>query len=316
MSNPSNKQISDNRRLLQDPYAHLDGAGQYAASPKAVEATPAQVSASRGVLQNPYAHVDGEGELSAWAPKAPRPLDQQRQPTRPRQRKGRNCSSIEQAARNLQVDIWQRRHEFWPDGVPSDPTQLLDPSVALRMLGFDYDASQPLGQFSHGQAYFEVAGLIDRSAMRVHISPQQPLPIRRFTAAHELGHAVLHDGLQMHRDRPMDGSEQERGSRDKFEKEADKFATFFLMPEKLVVERFRQAFLCDRFVFNDETAIALNMPGVHSPESGCKSLRELARILANARYFNGRHFPSLADRFGVSVEAMAIRLEELKLLDL
>jgi len=120
----------------------------------------------------------------------------------------------------------------------------------------------------------------------------------------------------MHRDRPMDGSEQERGSRDKFEKEADKFATFFLMPEKLVVERFRQAFLCDRFVFNDETAIALNMPGVHSPESGCKSLRELARILANARYFNGRHFPSLADRFGVSVEAMAIRLEELKLLDL
>lgn len=313
MHNPTDEQISDDRRLLEDPYAHIGGAGKYAAAPKPTEATPAQISASRGIMQNPYAHIDGKGELSAWAPKAPRPFAQRPQPTRSRQKNARSNSSIAQAARNLHVSIWKRRHEFWPDGVPSDPTEILDPSVALRIVGFNYASNEPLGEFSNGQAYFEVAGLIDRSAMRVHISSQQPLAIRRFTAAHELGHAVLHDGLQMHRDRPMDGSEQERGARDQFEKEADKFATFFLMPEKLVAERFRQAFLCDRFVFNDETASALNMPGIHSPENGRKTLRELARILANARSFNGRQFSCLADQFGVSVEAMAIRLEELNL---
>ena len=37
-------------------------------------------------------------------------------------------------------------------------------------------------------------------------------------------------------------------------------------------------------------------------------------VLAAAECFDGTHFHSLAKQFGVSVEAMAIRLEELKLL--
>jgi hypothetical protein len=39
----------------------------------------------------------------------------------------------------------------------------------------------------------------------------------------------------------------------------------------------------------------------------------LTRILSGAMYYNGMHFSSLAEQFSVSIEAMAIRLEELKL---
>ena len=45
------------------------------------------------------------------------------------------------------------------------------------------------------------------------------------------------------------------------------------------------------------------------------SLRDISRILAKTESFNGQYFRSLADQFYVSVEAMAIRLEELSLLE-
>ena len=119
----------------------------------------------------------------------------------------------------------------------------------------------------------------------------------------------------MHRDRPLDGPGQERGVRDKIEREADKFASFFLMPENLVRNRFREFFLCDKFALNEDTIFALDPSGSMRLQDCKKTLRELARILTDADSYNGRHFNSLADQFHVSVEAMAIRLEELELLE-
>jgi len=62
--------------------------------------------------------------------------------------------------------------------------------------------------------------------------------------------------------------------------------------------------------------IAVDTPTTQVPDNEANSLRQLARILASARSYNGRHFPSLADQFHASVEALAIRLEELALIDL
>jgi hypothetical protein len=50
----------------------------------------------------------------------------------------------------------------------------------------------------------------------------------------------------------------------------------------------------------------------HSTQGG-RTLRDLARLLASATYYNGKAVYSLTEIFGVSVEAMAIRLEELDL---
>ena len=49
----------------------------------------------------------------------------------------------------------------------------------------------------------------------------------KFTIAHELGHALLHPNMVLHRDRPMDGSKSLQ-SKDYKELQANKFAAYFL----------------------------------------------------------------------------------------
>lgn len=275
--------------------------------------TKQQISASRALHQCPYGYLDGEGDFDAAPPNRQR--NQAEQPSQAYPRKGAGIAWIEQAARKLQRDIWRRRHDLWPDGVPADPVALLDPAIALRLIGFDYELADTLGQYANESGTFEVAGIIDRASKRVRNSRQLPFETRAFTAAHELGHALLHAGMRMHRDRPLDGSQQDRTRRDRTEYEADKFASLFLMPEKLLRTRFRQLFLCEKFIIDEATAFAIDPSDKHDLLSGKKTLRERARILASATSYNGRHFPSLAEQFNVSVGAMAIRLEELDLLD-
>jgi len=48
-------------------------------------------------------------------------------------------------------------------------------------------------------------------------------------------------------------------------------------------------------------------------EKKCRTLRDLAMLLAGTQQYNGRFFDSLAKQFGVSIAAMAIRIEELNL---
>ncbi|MES9850627.1 MAG: ImmA/IrrE family metallo-endopeptidase [Candidatus Thiodiazotropha sp. L084R] len=314
MKTPSKSQISENRRLLQNPYAYLDDAGSIDAAPKILEATSEQIVSNRRALENPFAFLDDAGSLSGQVPQThsiPHQISEQIQLPK---RSGKGYQWIEQSAKKLQESIWKRRHELCSDSVPNDPVKLLDPAIAFNLVGFRYEMAETLGQFASNGSTFEVAGVIDRTVKCVQVSRQMPFNTIRFTAAHELAHAVLHQGVHMHRDRPLDGSGQER-ARDKIEIEADKFASFFLMPQNLVRKRFQQIFLCEKFVLNEATAFALDPSGSQNMLQGRKTLRELARILAKTGSFNGQNFRSMADQFYVSVEAMAIRLEELSLLE-
>lgn len=315
MPEASKEQISAYRALLQNPYACLDDTGGFSAAARSDDASPSQIAADRRRLENQYAHLDGQGGFSATTPTQP-PSTQGAQSRRPRSslRTGRYWQ-IEQAAKKLQRELWDQRRELWPKGVPTDPTELLDPAIGLRLRGFECELVDTLGQYSNNQGTFEVAGILDRRSNRVRLSRQLPFNTRAFTAAHELGHAILHQEMHMHRDRPLDGSQMERSGRDPVEIEADKFASFFLMPEKLLRTRFRQLFLCERFTLNETTAFALDPSDRYQLMSGKNTRRKLARILAGATSFNGQYFPSLAEQFKVSIEAMAIRIEELDLLD-
>ena len=96
--------------------------------------------------------------------------------------------------------------------------------------------------------------------------------------------------------------------------EADKFATFFLMPERLVKAIFKKFFLTECFVLNEETSHALGLGDLMQLQKKVQTLRQLSKIIASAEKYNGVHFKSLASQFHVSNEAMAIRLEELELL--
>lgn len=186
--------------------------------------------------------------------------------------------------------------------------------TALRFIGYRFDASEVLGQFSRGGELFEVAGIIDRSTKSVRVSPQFAQEIQNLTAAHELGHAILHQGTSLHRDRALDGSSAQ-GSRDYVEIETDKFATYFLTPERLVRERFEGMFCAAQFVLTEDTLFALNPSfALNVKAADLASRRGLARALAGAERYNGKYMKPLARQFRVSVEAMAIRLEELGLL--
>lgn len=224
-------------------------------------------------------------------------------------------SDIEDIARHLQITIWNYRSMIWKNDIPEKPIDILKPEFALdKILGFQFKQLTTLGKHEIQGRLIDVAGLIDRKKKIVEISNEFSSEIQNFTAAHELGHALLHQQNELHRDIALDGSVI-RGARNLQELQADKFAAYFLMPRKLVESIFKSLFLTNKFKVNEETVFALNSGSVSDFEKKCKKLRDLSKILASAEYYNGINFDSISKQFRVSVEAMAIRLEELELVE-
>lgn len=50
----------------------------------------------------------------------------------------------------------------------------------------------------------EIGGIIDNKNSKISISSMYLPEVKNFTAAHELGHALLHDKLILHRDKPLE----------------------------------------------------------------------------------------------------------------
>ena len=123
--------------------------------------------------------------------------------------------------------------------------QYLHPKYAFEMLGVTYEECPDLDlelrvvgeQMRFGRSSV-IVGCLDRPNKTVATSERSPLAERRFTAAHELAHWVLHKGMTEHRDRPI----VRVGPRPKREREADEFAAAYLMPRKWVTEDLRARF--------------------------------------------------------------------------
>jgi len=317
MSNQPDDRIIKSRRLLQDPYAYLDGEGGY--SVIRVDADfDGRITESRILLEHPYAYLDSEGGYSA-SPTAS--ADDKSlinvDDIRSSEIVGKRISfeKIEEIARSLQTALWINREKLLQRAVQDDPVLLLDPAVAFGAIGYDFEVSDTLGQFMTSRGMVDCAGFIDRPSRYAGVSSQVTLAVRNFTAAHELGHALLHDAVGMHRDRALDGGSVS-GPRDRAEVEADKFATFFLMPEKLMRSEFQKRFSTQQFIVSDDTAFALINDSQYALLNECRDMHKLARKLADADYYAGKFFEPMSKRFGVSTKAMAIRLEELNLLKL
>ena len=279
-------------------------------------------------LGNQYAHVGEDGKLKALPPVSTSAAEDAREHPMPdplidlgpmrRKAKTRGQltrSKIEDIVRDVQRELWGVRGKLFPEGQEVEPLDVLDPDLAFRSLGFRSELVESLGQDRWDGELAEVAGIIDASGRTVQTSRRFRPPVRRFTSAHELAHAVLHNAQGLHRDRAIDGSKLGE-TRDRTEWEADIFATYFLMPEKLVRAAFEKAFKDRKFVLDEDSAFALNPGDPEGLRASCRNDRELSRLLAGATRYDGVHFVSLADQFSVSVEAMAIRLEELKVVTL
>ncbi len=223
-------------------------------------------------------------------------------------------SDIEKLVRQLQNTLWLQKDVIWKNTSIKSPLEVLQPSVVLnKVMGYNYQSSNTLGIYEHEGDLFEIAGLINKYEKVVQVSKRFSQEIQNFTAAHELGHAILHKQTVLHRDRPLDGSSNIPRSRE--EMQADKFATFFLMPKKLVEDIFFDLFETERFEINEASILAIRGSSITAFRRQCRDKRGLSRLLATTEYYGGKTFNSLSKIFKVSTETMAIRLEELDLVD-
>lgn len=224
-------------------------------------------------------------------------------------------SNIEDVAKKLQNIMWRYRNTIWKRRSFESPREILQPQVAFeKLLNYTVFKRERLNPYKMFGETVEIAGIIDSSKEAVVVSTIFPVQTQNFTLAHELGHALLHKQTVLHRDRATDGSSALM-TRDRTEIQADKFATYFLMPEKQVRATFHELFFTETFSPNDETVFALTGGRLDSFLLRCRNLRELARIIASADSFYGTSFRSIANLFNVSEGAMAIRLEELGLVE-
>ena len=221
-------------------------------------------------------------------------------------------TDIEDLARRIQNALWEYRELIWGSKSPNNLLGIIKPEKVIGLLKYAFHKVQTLGVNEQNE---EIAGIINNADFTIMISAMYKPDVINFTTAHELGHALLHDKLELHRDIPLDGSEIER-FRPLEEIQADKFAAAFLMPKKIVTQLFFEFFQTNRFSINEETAQLLTNISVYELRKKIKTKRDLSRMIAKCEYYNYRPFNSLSKIFQVSIEAMAIRLEELGLIQM
>ena len=64
---------------------------------------------------------------------------------------------IEASARELQLRIWEQRGILWPNEKPK-LIDMLEPEIAAKVLGVDFEYYEELGRFGCRGARFETAG--------------------------------------------------------------------------------------------------------------------------------------------------------------
>jgi formiminotetrahydrofolate cyclodeaminase/Zn-dependent peptidase ImmA (M78 family) len=216
---------------------------------------------------------------------------------------------IEKLARDIQNSLFQYKDVLTWNNMSGKPLELLNSKEVLKLLNFQSIELQSLGTNQYNE---EIAGIIDTSLFEVRISKMYSKEIMNFTLAHELGHALLHNDVINHRERPFD-SYSDRVKRPTKEYQADKFASFFLMPEKLVITTFKDLFGTTLIKLNEESALSLTNSSLSSLRNRVRNLRDWSRIVSNCTKIGIIPIDSMSKIFNVSVEAMAIRLEELGL---
>ena len=218
-------------------------------------------------------------------------------------------SKIEREARRLQFEVWSERKLLWPNTEPP-VVAMFEPSVVARMLGLEYELRDRIGAVDSSQHGVEAAGTLDRRRGIIAVSTQFRHPTQRFTAAHEIGHFVLHPYVGdriAHRDRTV--FDIGNPSRSTFEADADYFAACLLVPLKLLEEEFHKRFGTRKPLPLTDT-VAFHLRASHEVFTAPRGSLMFGKAVATARSFDRARFPSLTDHFNVSASAMAVRLRE------
>ena len=234
---------------------------------------------------------------------------------------------IRALARRVQNEMWRQRAQIWSKP-PAQPEFMIPVPVKdaiTRHLGLTFEEPDLIPADVGGPAaspFAEIAGLVDRSKRLIMIALRFPMDQRRFTAAHELGHWLMHKELILHRsvilrrDRILAGPDRSI-KRPRIEQEADLFAAEFLMPSRMVQREFFARFTrpIGATSADEELAFALSSKErrLNSYDLADLAPGKLASLVANAVSYRGNSFMSLRERFRVSAGAMGIQLTDLGL---
>jgi IrrE N-terminal-like domain len=222
----------------------------------------------------------------------------------------RKASTLEERAHQLRLSIWNNQYDLFSGRPPENYMDLLEPGVALHMLGFRVVTENDLGEMFEEGRRVRVAGLIDTEQKTVRISAALDYKEMRFTTGHELAHAELHPDMSgLHRDRALSGPLPRKN---KVEVDADRFTSAFLMSPRLVLREFEKRFCGEVFRLNEDSIFGLSLG---SARQRIRSTRDVSYTVAQAVMYMGRNFESLSTVFRVSPTTMAIRLEELGLIE-
>lgn len=225
----------------------------------------------------------------------------------------RASSTFEEHAHEIHMSIWNQRLELFNGNIPSHPLDLVDPAIALYLKGFSVHSDQDLGRVWDSGIQARVAGIVDQRRKEIRIAVGLDEKERRFTTGHELGHVILHpDMTGLHRDRAVSGPSPRKDWR---ERDADAFSSCFVMPLKLLLREFSNRFGVDVFRLDQDAVFGLRLGTMDRARQIIRSPRDLALCVAGASSFMGNHFEPLSRFFRVSPTAMAIRLEEVGLVD-
>jgi Zn-dependent peptidase ImmA (M78 family) len=231
-------------------------------------------------------------------------------------------SEIIEKARQLLVRLWRKRDQIWLTPPSVEALFPLQPEIIVKdILAVEYEEPieiPTLASLRQEVITTDTAGFIDRENNRIVVAQNFKAEWRRFTIAHEIGHWILHPAGQSFRHRPITGAERANPTRPVEEREADLFAAELLMPRKILKSEFNQRFgVClDGSQPDQELAFWLSAGlgrDIDMIELAKNGTSYRAFLISGLSSFRGRHFIPLADRFGVSLKAMAIQLEKLGL---
>ena len=212
------------------------------------------------------------------------------------------------SVRELQTEIWYKRHELGINNF--DPVDLFDPRIAAKVLGWDLEEVPSIPDWPPNKR-MRIAGMVDPQRKLISISQEIDSPVRRFTAAHEIGHIILHKPQHLLRERPIKGPR--KSIQDVKEREADSFAALFLMPERLVKKRFEATFGVKLPInITDDIAFWLDPNDAENLlREGLYSMGPKFALAKCSTNFSGIPIVPIHKQFKVSIEAMANRIDEL-----
>jgi len=221
--------------------------------------------------------------------------------------------------RDLLRELWRNRASLAPGIKEVEDFLPISPGlIAERILHLLYQEPPEIPPILEpsGGLNVEIAGYLDRPSKTIAVAQRFKPEWRRFTGAHEIGHWCLHEGINLHRDRPLTGGERANLRRNAQERQADAFGAELLMPRKLLqkmfIERFGGPF--DGRQPDDSQASWLSIgtgESIRSTELAANGPLYRGLLIARTNLFEGKSFLPLAQVFGVSPTAMAIQLKEL-----